>query len=170
MRATQSGYRRRATLHIVCDGPDGARVSRGVRVAGEMRSRRRALVLIAVVFAATDLTHKLVAHAEYHHVRSPYVAFGMSAVIVGLVAFVPRVPSRVALVGAAVAVGGALGNLLSLLIWSGGGVPDPLVVQGATSGVAFNLADVFALAGDAVMVAAVMVHGARHRATLGQQA
>jgi lipoprotein signal peptidase len=135
-----------------------------------MRARRQALVLLAVVFATIDLTHKLVVHAQYHHVRSPYVTVAMVAVIVGLVSFVPRVPSRTTLVGAAVAVGGALGNLLSLFIWGGHGVPDPLVVQGASNGIAFNLADVFAVAGDVVMIAAVALYGLRHRAMLEQRA
>lgn len=133
-----------------------------------MHARRQTLVLIALVFASIDLTHKFVAHADYHHARSRFVALAMIAVIVGLVAFVPRVPSRAALVGAAVAVGGALGNLCSLFIWAGPGVPDPLVVQRATSGIAFNLADVFAVTGDVVMIAAVVLHGLRRRAMLEQ--
>ena len=128
------------------------------------------LVLVALAFAAIDLTHKLVAHAEYHHVRSPFVAFVMVAVIGGIIIFVPRVPSRAALVGGAIAVGGALGNLCSLFIWAGTGVPDPLVVQGATRGLAFNLADVFAVVGDVVMIAALVVYGMRRRLVLEQRA
>jgi lipoprotein signal peptidase len=135
-----------------------------------VRARRQTLVLLAVAFASVDLMHKLVVHADYHHVRSRYVAFAMIAVIVGLITFVPRVPSRAALLGAAVAVGGALGNLVSLFIWAGRGVPDPLVVQGATRGLAFNLADVFAVVGDIVMITAFVVHGLRRQAALGAQA
>jgi lipoprotein signal peptidase len=135
-----------------------------------MRHPRRTLVLVAVAFASIDLAYKTLAHAEYHHVRSPFVTIGIAIVIAGLVSFVPRVPSRVAVAGAAIAVGGALGNLVSVLVWSGRGVPDPLVVQGATTGVAFNLADVFALVGDVMMIAAVVVHGLRNRTLLRQQA
>jgi lipoprotein signal peptidase len=121
-------------------------------------ARRRTLVLLAIAFASVDLTHKLVVHADYHHVRSRYIAFLMVAVIAGLVAFVPRVPSRAALLGAAVAVGGALGNLCSLFVWGDQGVPDPLVVRGATTGLAFNLADIFAVLGGTVMIAAIVIH------------
>ena len=69
---------------------------------------------------------------------------------------------RVAVFGAAVAAGGALGNLVSLFVWQQG-VPDPLVLQGATHGIAFNLADVFAFTGDTVLLSAVVVHGVRRR-------
>jgi lipoprotein signal peptidase len=135
-----------------------------------VRVRRQRLVLLALAFASVDLVHKLVVHADYHHVRSMYVALAMVAVIVGLIVFVPRVQSRTALAGAAVAVGGALGNLCSLFIWAGRGVPDPLVVQGATRGLAFNLADVFAVVGDIVMIAALIAHGLRRPTAFGKQA
>jgi lipoprotein signal peptidase len=89
-------------------------------------------------------------------------------VIAALVVLVPRVPSNAAAVGAGIACGGALGNLVSLLAWSQG-VPDPIVVSGALHGVAFNLADLFALTGDVLLIGAIAVHGARNRARLGQQ-
>jgi lipoprotein signal peptidase len=129
-----------------------------------VRVRRRTLVLLAVAFASVDLTHKLVVHADYHHVRSPYVAFLMVGVIAGLVAFVPRVPSRAALLGAAVAVGGALGNLCSLFMWGDRGVPDPLVLRSGTIGLAFNLADVFAVVGGTVMISGIVIHALRCQA------
>jgi lipoprotein signal peptidase len=128
-------------------------------------ARRQTLVLIALGFASVDLTHKLVVHADYHHVRSHYVAFAMVAVIAGLVTLVPRIPSRAALLGAAISVGGALGNLSSLFIWGARGVPDPLVIRGATTGLAFNLADVFAVVGGIVMISAIVLHALRSQAT-----
>ena len=130
-----------------------------------VRLRRSLLVCIAVSFAAIDLVHKSLAPAEFHHARTPFVALIMSAVIAALVALVPRVPSNAAAVGAGIACGGALGNLISLLAWSQG-VPDPLVVAGAAHGLAFNLADLFAIAGDALLLSAVVLHGMRHRAML----
>jgi lipoprotein signal peptidase len=132
---------------------------------GSVKLRRTLLVCIAVSFAAIDLVHKSFAPAEFHHARTPFVALIMGAVIAALVVLVPRVPSNAAAVGAGIACGGALGNLISLLAWSQG-VPDPLVVAGAVHGLAFNLADLFAIAGDALLLSAVVLHGMRHRVRL----
>lgn len=109
--------------------------------------------------------HKSFATSEFHHARPPFVMLVMAALIVALVVFVPRVPSNAAAIGAGIACGGALGNLISLLAWSQG-VPDPLVVAGTMHGIAFNLADLFALAGDALLLSAVVLHGMRNRARL----
>jgi lipoprotein signal peptidase len=130
-----------------------------------VKLRRTLLVCIAVSFAAIDLVHKSLVPAEFHHARTPVVALIMGALITALVLLVPRVPSNAAAIGAGIACGGALGNLVSLLAWSQG-VPDPLVIAGALHGVAFNLADLFALSGDALLLSAVVLHGVRHRAKL----
>jgi lipoprotein signal peptidase len=92
----------------------------------------------------------------------------MGALIAALVVFVPRLQSSAAAFGAGVACGGALGNLVSLLAWTRG-VPDPFVVVGATHGLAFNLADVFAVGGDAVLLSAVVLHGMQRRAALRER-
>ena len=89
----------------------------------------------------------------------------IGTVIAALVVLVPRVPSNAAAYGAGIACGGALGNLVSLFAWSQG-VPDPLVVTGSIHGVAFNLADLFAIAGDALLLSAITLYGIRHRARL----
>jgi lipoprotein signal peptidase len=128
-------------------------------------TQRLWVLAIACVCASVDVVHKANARAEFHHARSAYAALGMGLFVVALVVLVPRFPSRAAQVGAGVAAGGALGNLISVLAWSQG-VPDPLVWQGSTHGVAFNLADVFALAGDALLLSAVAVHALRHRGDL----
>jgi lipoprotein signal peptidase len=128
-------------------------------------THRSLLVLTACACAASDIGYKLGTRADYHHVRSPAAALAMAVFVVALVALVPRFPSRTAQVGAGIAAGGALGNLVSVLAWSQG-VPDPIVWEGATRGVAFNLADVFAVAGDAVMISALIVHVMRNRALL----
>jgi len=132
-----------------------------------VKPRRTLLVCTAVSFAAIDLVHKSFAPTEFHHARTSFVAVMMGVVIAALVVLVPRVPSNAAAVGAGIACGGALGNLISVLAWSQG-VPDPLVI-GRTSGVAFNLADLFALSGDMLLLSAVAVHGVRHRHELGQR-
>jgi lipoprotein signal peptidase len=120
------------------------------------------------MFASVDLLHKTFDPADFHHDRTPFAAFVMVALVAGLVLLVPRIPSHAAALGAGIACGGALGNFVSLLAWSQG-VPDPLVLVGATYGVAFNLADVFALGGDAVLLSAAAVHGMRNRGRLRER-
>jgi lipoprotein signal peptidase len=133
-----------------------------------VKSRRAILVSSAAVFATIDLVHKAVDRAEFHHARAPIVALLMVGLVAALVVLVPRIPSNAAALGAGIACGGTLGNLVSLLAWSQG-VPDPLVVAGATHGLAFNLADVFALTGDALLLSAAVVHGVRHRGRLRER-
>ena len=127
--------------------------------------RRGLLVATALTCAAVDLVHKALTSAEFHHARTPYITLVMGALIVSLAVLVPRVPSTAAAVGAGVACGGALGNLVSLLAWQQG-VPDPFVLVGATRGLAFNLADLFAVSGDALLLSAVILHGLQQRARL----
>jgi lipoprotein signal peptidase len=133
-----------------------------------MQTRRAILVSVAVVCAAIDLTHKSLSDAEIYHARTPYVTLVMGALIAALVILVPRLPSSVAAVGAGVACGGALGNLVSLLAWANG-VPDPIVVAGATHGLAFNLADVFAVSGDSLLLGVVVLLGLQRRTALRER-
>jgi len=130
-----------------------------------MQTRRLLLVCTALLFAAIDLVYKSFAYAEFHHARTPYVTLLMGALISALVVLVPRLPSNIAAVGAGIACGGALGNLVSLLAWSQG-VPDPFVIAGATHGLAFNLADLFAIGGDSVLLSVVILLGLQRRAAL----
>ncbi len=127
------------------------------------------LISTAVLFASIDLLHKAVTPAEIHHARTLYVTLVMAALIAALVILVPRLPSNAAAIGAGVACGGALGNLVSLLAWAQG-VPDPLVVVGATHGLAFNLADLFAVGGDALLLSAVVLYGLQRRGQLRRPA
>lgn len=92
----------------------------------------------------------------------------MASLIAGLVVLVPRISSNAAAIGAGIACGGALGNLVSLLAWSQG-VPDPLVLVGETQELAFNLADLFALTGDALLLSAAALYGVRHRERLWER-
>ena len=130
-----------------------------------MQARRALLICTALVFAAIDLVHKTLTYAQFHHARTPYVTLLMGALIAALVVLVPRLPSNVAAMGAGIACGGALGNLVSLLAWTKG-VPDPFVVAGATHGLAFNLADLFAVGGDSVLLSVVILLGLQRRAAL----
>jgi lipoprotein signal peptidase len=133
-----------------------------------VRTRCALLVSSAVVFASIDLLHKAFDPAEFHHARTTFAALMMVALVTGLVLLVPRIPSNAAALGAGIACGGALGNFVSLLAWSQG-VPDPLVLAGATQGVAFNLADLFALGGDALLLSAAAVYGVRNRGRLRER-
>jgi lipoprotein signal peptidase len=136
-------------------------------VRGSVLRRRGLLVATAGVVATVDLMHKAAVPAAYHHVRSPAVVALAGVVIALLVALVPRLPSTAASLGAGLAAGGALGNLVSVLAWSDG-VPDPLVVAGGRYGIAFNLADVFAVGGDAMLLSAAVLYSLRNRARLGE--
>ena len=133
-----------------------------------MQVRRTFLVCTALVCAGIDLLHKANASAEFHHARTPYVTLLMGALIAALIVLVPRLPSNAAALGAGVACGGALGNLVSLLAWKQG-VPDPFVVVGATHGLAFNLADLFAVGGDAILLSAVVLQGLQRRTALHER-
>jgi lipoprotein signal peptidase len=127
-----------------------------------MKRRRVVLIATALLFAGIDLLHKELVRADFHHARTRYVVVVMAMLIAGLVVLVPRVPSTAAAIGAGVACGGALGNLTSVLVWERG-VPDPLVIAGTLGGLAFNLADVFAVFGDALLLSVVILHGMQHR-------
>ena len=133
-----------------------------------MQTRRGILIVTALVFAAIDLVQKALTSAEFHHARTPYITLLMGALIAALVVLVPRLPSTTATIGAGVACGGALGNLVSLLAWTQG-VPDPFVVAGATHGLAFNLADLFAVSGDGLLLSAVILYGMQQRARLRER-
>src|SRR5919205_2703319 len=107
-----------------------------------MRSAALLLLLTAACVAAVDLLHKAVAldsPAEVvGHERSlGYVAAGAAATAVWGSAIVLVGSLPIAFAGG-IAVGGAIGNLTSLLLWpSFRGVPDPIVV----GRLAFNLGD-----------------------------
>lgn len=110
-----------------------------------------ALGATAIVFAAVDLAHKTSVGAANLHDRSP----GYVALVVGLAtawtAAIVAARSLPLALGGGIVAGGALGNLLSLVIWPG--VPNPIVVEP----IAFNLADVFVLVGFILVAVAVLM-------------
>ena len=130
-----------------------------------MRFRLAILVLTAVAFMAVDLVHKTVVPAELHHPRSPFIALFLAALVAALVVVAPRLPSNAASIGAGIVCGGALGNLVSIFAWSQG-VPDPLLIVSESHVFAFNLADVFAVIGDVLLLSAATLYGLRKRARL----
>ncbi len=102
---------------------------------------------VALPLAAADLLVKA-------RLQTPLWAFherslGWLALSAGLfvaVLFVTRVPSALVAPAAGLLAAGLLGNSLSAA-WNDMEVPNPLVVTGGRSVVAFNLADIFALTG-----------------------
>jgi lipoprotein signal peptidase len=132
-----------------------------------MRFRQALLVLTAVVCMTIDLVYKTAVTAELYHARSPFIALLLGALVAALIVVVPRLPSNAAAVGAGIVCGGALGNLVSIFAWAQG-VPDPLMIVGDTHVLAFNLADVFAVTGDVLLLSAAIIHGLRQRARLRQ--
>lgn len=95
----------------------------------------------AILLAAVDLAHKAMSGTEHVHERSAaYVVVVIVLLTAWAIAILAARSLSLAL-GGGVAAGGALGNLASLALWPG--VPNPLTVDA----IAFNLADVFVLAG-----------------------
>jgi lipoprotein signal peptidase len=86
------------------------------------------------------------------------------AVLVGAF-FLTLVPSRAVAVAAGVMSAGAIGNLIS---WRSDGnrVPNPLVIGDYQRGFAFNLADVFFLVGNSLLMTALIVLIVRGRERL----
>ena len=133
-----------------------------------MRTSALALLGAAALVAAADLAHKALAMRDPAavplHDRSAMYALVLAAALLWAVALVAVRSPLLALAGGVVA-GGAAGNVLSLALWPG--VPDPLV----SGALAFNLADVAALAGGLVLVPlavlALMARGADLRRPVG---
>jgi lipoprotein signal peptidase len=121
-----------------------------------------ALVGAMLALTAVDLVQKASEPVHGHPRGVGYVvlAAGLVAMLVG---FVPRVPSLLLSVAGGVAAAGALGNAVSAVAWRGG-VPNP-IVAGA---VAFNIADLCAVAGALGLVAGAALHALRHPELLRQ--
>jgi Signal peptidase (SPase) II len=83
------------------------------------------------------------------------------AVLVGAL-FLTLVPSRAVAVAAGVMSAGAIGNLISARL-DGNWVPNPLVIGDYQRGIAFNLADVFFLVGNMLLMTALIVMLVRRR-------
>ena len=117
-----------------------------------MRARAGIVLVTALVLAGTDLVVQaaVAADSSFAHHRS----YAWVEVSVGLFVFallLARLPSRLLAAGAGVFAGGLLGNLVSAAM-HGRAVANPFVV----GDVAFNLADVFVLAGIVLTIVATM--------------
>ena len=119
-------------------------------------------MVVALVLTAADLLQKA-REPVYGHPRGAAYVTLAALLAAFVIAFVPRVPSRALSVAGGVACAGALGNLVSALVWRGG-VPNPIVV----GDVAFNVADVCAVAGAAALVLGAALFALTHPALLRQ--
>ncbi len=127
-----------------------------------MRRRRSIALATAALVVVVDLVHEALTPTPFHHARSPAVFVLAAAIAAALLWLAPRIPSLGVALGAGIAAGGAVGTLVSGLAWSG--VPDPFV----RGGIAFNVSDLAIAAGDALLLAAVLLHAWRHRHELSQ--
>ena len=124
-----------------------------------MTMTRRLILLAVTAIALTipDLAQKAVV-PQYGHPRS-FLYIAVATFVLGAIcAFVPRVPSATLAVGGGVAAAGAAGNLVGAVLWRDG-IPNPLVA----GDIAFNLADVYAVAGAAALVVGAASFALRNR-------
>lgn len=128
-----------------------------------MRGRRRIAVAAALVVLAADLADSAAARTVYFHPRPLWLLAGGAAAAAAVLVLAPRVPSLALSCGAGLTMGGALGMLVGGMVWSRG-VPDPLL----RGSVAFNVGDVAIAAGDALLLASVLLVAWRRRHLLRQ--
>ncbi len=96
----------------------------------------------------------------FHHRSYAWVALSV-AVLVGAF-LLTLVPSRAVAVAAGVMSAGAIGNLISWRL-DGSRIPNPLVIGDYERGFAYNVADVFFLAGNLLLMAALVAMIVRRR-------
>lgn len=135
-----------------------------------MRDRRNRLLvlwLLATSLACFDLwLNMLLPSPDWalHH-RSALWALGCTVVLAAVVPLT-RVRSSAVTIGAGVLAGGVLGNLISgasdHLV-----VPNPLLLDTGSGGIAFNLADTFILAGNLILMISLCAFAVRNREGLG---
>jgi lipoprotein signal peptidase len=131
---------------------------------GERVSERLLLVVVpAAMLAGADLAVKATvstAVSDFHQRSGAWVALS-GALLVGALALA-LVPSRAVALAAGVMSAGVLGNLVSARL-DGDTVPNPFMVGDYTNGLAFNLADVFFLLGNLLLMAALIATTVRNR-------
>jgi lipoprotein signal peptidase len=115
---------------------------------------RRAVLLltVAVPLAGADLLHKALGttpHWGYHPRGAAWIA--LSAVVVLGCLALSRVPSAGVAAASGLLAAGAAGNGIAAVAWERG-IPNPIVWESDSHLAAFNLADVFTLAGIALLL------------------
>ncbi len=121
------------------------------------------MLCVALPLTAVDLLVKasMPTAAWAYHERSPgWLALSLG-LFAGMIA-VSRIPSALVAPAAGLLAAGLLGNSFSAA-GNGMEVPNPLVVSGDSGLIAFNPADVFALAGTFALVVVIGVWLIRNR-------
>ena len=132
----------------------------------EIVGRIGVMLGVALPLVVADLVVKARVPTEpwaYHERSVGWLLLSVS-LFVGMIV-VARIPSALVAPAAGVLAAGLLGNSLSAA-WNGMEVPNPLVAGGDRGVVAFNLADIFALAGILALVVVIGVWLIRHRALI----
>jgi hypothetical protein len=128
------------------------------------------LLLITTTLAAIDLWTKLLLPTPHWalHQRSNIWFIGSCLLLVAALPLA-RLPSTSVTVAAGIFNGGVLGNVVSAsddhLV-----VPNPILVGDQVNGVAFNLADLFILSGNLMLMVALIVLVIRNRHRLPSSA
>jgi hypothetical protein len=100
---------------------------------------------------------------DFHTRSRAWVALSIVLLLASLL--LAFVPSRWVAIAAGVMSGGVLGNLVSARL-DGNRVPNPIMVGDYMNGVAFNLADVFFLVGNLLLMATLIGVTLRNRRRL----
>ena len=130
-----------------------------------MRVSDRLLLIIgpAAVLASVDLIVKTTiptAPWAFHHRSGVWVA--LSIVLLVGAAVLCVVPSPLVALAAGVMSAGVIGNLVSARA-NGDSVPNPLTISHGDYTLAFNLADVYFLVGNLLLMTVLMVETVRNR-------
>jgi hypothetical protein len=128
------------------------------------------LLLITTALAAIDLWSKLLLPTPEWalHQRSNIWFIGSCLLLVAALPLA-RLPSTSVTIAAGIFNGGVLGNVLSAsddhLV-----VPNPILIGSQVNGVAFNLADLFILTGNLMLMATLILLVIRNRHRLPSEA
>jgi hypothetical protein len=121
------------------------------------------MLLVAAPLVAADLAVKAAVETPvwaYHQRSFGWVA--LCCVVLAGLTMVTRLPALFVPASAGVLAAGVAGNALSAA-WNDLAVPNPLVIEGSSRFVAFNLADVWALVGIATLVLTIGLWLVRNR-------
>ena len=121
------------------------------------------VVVLAAVLAAADLGVKATLatrQSDFHQRSGAWVALSVTELLGALA--LTLIASAAVAVAAGLLSGGVLGNLVSARSDSNR-VPNPITIGDHITGMAFNLADVFILAGDLFLMLALITVAVRNR-------